>query len=447
MEPAAVKFMGAFVPEFYYFMMSVLMFFIHIGFMVYEGGAVRSKNVLATMQKNYLTLSSIGIGFFLFGWWVYNGWPLFPLEGPMMGPWTDEAGLSELEKGVFGLTKASYPWSPNMGPHLGDNLTGVFWFAFALFAMTTASILSGAIVERAKMGAYLILSVILGSFLWLVAAAWGWHYAGWLLIKFGFHDFGCAAVVHGCAGFFTLGVLVNLGPRIGKFKNGIPQPILPHNLPMTLLGLMLIYGGFYGFLGACLIYCPGYTVETTIFGTPMTLASLGVNTTIAMVSGFMGAYISSRSEPFFTLSGGLAGIIGCSAGLDLYHPMLTMPIAFGFGFVMPKVALFIEKKGIDDVVGAFSVHGFCGVLSPIVCGIVASGFPNPNGYPSVNIGGQLLGSLIICVGLGLIPGYVISLVLKKLDLLRVSDGIETKGLDISEIGSEGYPERASYVNR
>ena len=231
MEADAIKFMGDFVPEFYYFMMSVLMVFIHIGFMVYEGGAVRSKNVLATMQKNYLTLASVGVSFFLFGWWTYNGFPLFPVTGPLIGPWSNADKLTDLGKEILGLAEAAYPWSPNMGPHLGDNLTGVFWFAFALFAMTTASILSGALLERAKMGAYMLLSVILGSFLWLVAAAWGWHYAGWMLTKLGFHDFGCAAVVHGLSGLFTLGVLINIGPRKGKFVNGKPVPILPHNLP------------------------------------------------------------------------------------------------------------------------------------------------------------------------------------------------------------------------
>ena len=441
MEADAVKFMGAFVPEFYYFMMSVLMVFIHIGFMVYEGGAVRSKNVLATMQKNYLTLASVGVSFFLFGWWTYNGFPLFPMDGPLIGPWSNADSLTDLGKEVLGLVEASYPWSPNMGPHLGDNLTGVFWFAFALFAMTTASILSGALLERAKMGAYMLLSVILGSFLWLVAAAWGWHYAGWMLTKLGFHDFGCAAVVHGLSGLFTLGVLINIGPRKGKFVNGKPVPILPHNLPLTLLGLMLIYAGFYGFLGACVIYCPGYTVETSIFGTPMTLASLSVNITIAMVAGFMGSYVGSKGEPFFTLSGGLAGIIGCSAGLDLYHPMMTLPIAFAFGWVMPKIALFLEKRGIDDVVGAVSVHGFCGSLSPLVCGLVAGGFFNPGGYPPISFGGQLLCSLILCIGLGFIPGYLISLGLKKMNMLRASDVAERDGLDIIEIGSEGYPER------
>lgn len=256
MSPEAQEFLGTFVAESFYYWASVFMLLIHAGFLAYEGGASRTKNVLATMVKNLITLSSVGLAFFFFGWWVYNAFPFFPVTGAILGPWTNPEA-SEAVKSAMPLVEASYPWSPALAPNLGDHLTGVFWFAFALFAMTTASILSGALIERVKIGAYIILSIILGGFTWVVAAAWGWSPFGWLLTSFGYHDFGCSAVVHGVSGFFTLGVLLNLGPRIGKYdQQGRPRPILPHNLPLTMVGLMLIFVGFYAFLAACVIFDP-----------------------------------------------------------------------------------------------------------------------------------------------------------------------------------------------
>jgi ammonium transporter, Amt family len=329
--------------------------------------------------------------------------------------------------------EASYPWSPALGPNTADHLTGVFFFAFALFAMTTASILSGALIERVKVGAYLIMSIVLGSFTWVVAAAWGWSAFGWLFTKFGYHDFGCSAVVHGVSGFFTLGVLLNLGPRIGKYDaNGKPRPILPHNLPLTMVGLMLIFVGFYAFLAACLIFLPGYTGEFTIYATPMTLASVGVNTTLALAAGLVGAYISSKSDPFFTISGGLAGIISVGAGMDLYHPTVVIILAFIGAFLMPKVIVAIEKMGIDDAVGAVGVHGFCGLFGSVVVGIA-----------SINLLGQVVGALVCIVLLGFLPGYGTSWLLKKFNLLRVPRDEEIAGLDLADLGAEGYPEYAT----
>lgn len=443
MSPEAQEFLGTFVAESYYYWASVFMLIIHAGFLAYEGGASRTKNVLATMVKNLLTLSSVGLSFYFFGWWVYNAFPLFPLTGGVLGPWTNPEA-SETVVAAYPLVEAAYPWSAALAPNMGDNLTGVFWFAFALFAMTTASILSGALIERVKIGAYIILSIVLGSFTWVVAAAWGWNAFGWFFTEFGYHDFGCSAVVHGVSGFFTLGVLLNLGPRIGKYdEQGNPRPILPHNLPLTMVGLLLIFVGFYAFLAACVIFLPGYDAETTIYGTPMTLASIGVNTTLALASGIIAAYISSKADPFFTISGGLAGIISVGAGMDLYHPALTILVAFIGAFLMPKVAIFIEKMGIDDAVGAFGVHGFCGLFGAMSVGIVASGYPQAEGVPVTGFLGQFIGTFICTVVLGFIPGYGTSWLLKKFNLLRVSHEEEIEGLDIADLGVEGYPEYAT----
>ena len=440
MSPESQEFLATFVSESYYYWASVFMLLIHVGFLAYEGGAARSKNVLATMVKNLLTLSIVGLTFFFFGWWVYNAFPLFPFQGGIVGPWTDPNSEGVVGE-VLGLVQASYPWSPALGPNLGDNLTGVFWFAFALFAMTTASILSGAVMERIKIGAYAILAVVLGSFSWVVAAAWGWNPYGWFLTELGYHDFGCSAVVHGVSGFFALGVLINLGPRLGKFDSeGKPRKMLPHNLPLTLVGLMLIFVGFYAFLAACVIFAPGQQMEISIYGTPMTLASIGVSTTLALSAGIIGSYLGSKGDPFYTISGGLAGIISVGAGLDLYSPPLVILIAFMGAYTMPFVGAAVEKAGIDDAVGAVAVHGYCGTLGAMTVGVMATGYPQGEGIPLTGFFGQLAGTFICTVVLGFIPGYGVSWVMKKLNMLRVPASEELEGLDLADFGLVGYLE-------
>jgi len=253
----SLPFLKTFTAEAFFFIAAVLMILIHVGFLAYEGGVSRSKNLLATMVKNLMTLATVGLTFYFFGWWIYNAFPFWPATGPLLGPWTSADTLSDAAKAAMPLVDASYPWSDAMSPTKGDEITGVFWMVFALFSMTTASILSGACIERIKVGGYFILSIFLGSVLWVIAAAWGWNYFGWMTQLWGFHDFGCAVVVHCVSGWFTLGVLINLGPRIGKFDAaGKPKAILPHNIGLTMIGLMLIFVGFYFFLACCEYSCP-----------------------------------------------------------------------------------------------------------------------------------------------------------------------------------------------
>lgn len=447
MSPESQEFLAAFVSESYYYWASVLMLLIHVGFLAYEGGASRCKNVLATMIKNLLTLSIVGLTFFFFGWWVYNAFPLFPFQGGIVGPWTSATADGTVGE-VLELVEAAYPWSSALGPNIADNLTGVFWFAFALFAMTTASILSGAVIERIKVGAYAILAVVLGSFTWVVAASWGWNPYGWFFTQLGYHDFGCSALLHAVAGFFALGVVINLGPRVGKFDvQGKPQAIFPHNLPLTMVGLMLIFVGFYAFLAACVIFLPGQTVQETIYGTPMTLSSVGVSTTLALSAGFIGAYLGSKADPFYTISGGLAGIISAAAAMDIYSPPIVILLAFIGAYTMPFVGMAVEKAGIDDAVGAFAVHGYCGVFGSVMVGIFAAGYPQPDGIPSINFFGQVLVAIICAVLLGFIPGYGVSFVLKRFNLLRVSPEEEIEGLDLADFGIEGYPEYSLITSR
>ncbi len=156
--------------------------------------------------------------------------------------------------------------------------------------------MSGAIIERARLSAYLVLAAFLGSVVWILDAAWGWSAGGWLTMRFGFHDSIASGVVHGVAGAFTLGVLFHLGPRIGKYtKDGLARQFRPHNLHITALGLMLIFTGFYAFYGACLVIAstsfPGWA---NIYLSPATLGSITMVITMGFAGGFTGGYFASR---------------------------------------------------------------------------------------------------------------------------------------------------------
>jgi Amt family ammonium transporter len=404
--------------EVYYFWATAFMVAIHAGFLAYEMGASRAKNVLATGIKNILAFAFIVPTFFFFGWWIYLAFP---------------GGLTPSADGDAGL-----PWAMAMGPNLSDNATGVFWAAFTMFAATTASIFSGAVIERIKMSGFVLLAILLGSVLWILAAAWGWHPTGWLLTDWGFHDFGCAGIVHLVAAAFALGVLINLGPRIGKFNtDGSANNLAAHNVPMVLIGLMLIIVGFFGFLAACVIMVSG-DQWTNIYGQPMTLSAVGFNTLMGFAGGIVGAWALTR-DPFWMMSGGLGGIIAAAAGMDVYYPPLAFLLGFAGGATMKYVQDFLTMLKIDDAVGAIAVHGWCGIISLVAVGLFATGYPNPGDAPPVTMAGQIVG-LVVCFAVGFIPGYVVSYVLKVVRLLRVPDEAQAVGLDLAKVPLQAYPE-------
>ncbi len=404
--------------EVFYWWATGLMVIIHAGFLAYEMGASRLKNTLASGVKNILAFAFIIPTFFFFGWWIYLAM---------------YAGfIPDFEAGAAGT-----PWSSFMGPNLADNATGVFWGVFVLFSATTASIFSGAVLERIRMSAFIILAIILGSGAWILGASWGWHPDGWLTTRWGFHDFGAAGCVHIIAGFFALGVIINLGARIGRFDaSGNPVAIAGHSMPMTMIGLMMIIVGFFGFLAGCIIFVSGGQWET-IFGTPATLSAISFNTLMSFSGGIIGGYIMTR-QPFWMMSGALAGIFSAAPGLDLYYPPLAFLMGIIGGLVVPCADKFITKVfKLDDAVGAFSVHGVGGFIGLVGLGIF-SGFPNVNG-PDISFMGQLGGAMVMVL-LGFIPGYVVSLVMAKFNFLRVPPKAEIAGLDLVEVPLKAYPE-------
>lgn len=422
--------------EVFYYLTIPLMVLIHAGFLSYEMGASRAKNALASGIKNILAFAFIIPTFYFAGWWIYWAFPtgLSLAEGPM--------GIS----GIAYANAAASPIGEAMGPNLGDSATGVFFGAFAMFAATTASIMSGALIERIQIVGFTILAIALGSFVWILGAAWGWHADGWLVTSFGYHDFGASGVVHAIAGFFTLGVLINLGPRIGKFNaDGSANSIPGHSLPATVVGLMLIIAGFWGFLMACVIF-PGEawswssSAYASIYGTPLTLSALTFNILMGFAGGGIAAWIVTR-DPFWMMSGALGGIISVAAGLDLYWPPMAFAIAFAGGIIMPIASRVVERMGIDDSVGAVALHGVLGIWGVLAVGIFASGYPalNVEGAATTSLIGQIVGAVVMIV-LGFVSGYVVSLIVKMIGLLRVPREAEIMGLDRAKVPAVAYPE-------
>ena len=211
-------------------------------------------------------------------------------------------------------------------------------------------------------------------------------------------------------------------------------------MPMSVIGLMLVIVGFFGFLGGCIIYNGGGQ-WTNIYGQPATLSAFAFNTLMGFSGGLIGAYLTTR-EPFWMMSGGLIGIVSVAPGLDVYYPPLAFVIGMGVAAAAPLVHKFLGKRGIDDAVGAFAVHGFGGFAGLVLSGIFIAGYPNViEGSPAVNFLGQT-GGAIVLAALGFIPGYFISLLMKKMGVLRVPAHAEERGLDLVEVPAQAYPEWA-----
>ena len=205
-----------------------------------------------------------------------------------------------------------------MGAHMGGaddlengwaRINGVFWAAFLLFSWTAASIVSGSVIERIKSSGFWILAVAIGSVFWIIDAAWGWHAEGWMVQLLGYHDAYASGVIHAIAGGFALGILVVLGPRIGKFApDGTPRNINPRNPWLVTIGLFLIYTGFWGFYVACNI--PMWDIQagdevfysaTNIYLGPTTLSAITFNFLMSLAGGLLTGYIVSRGDAFWTL--------------------------------------------------------------------------------------------------------------------------------------------------
>ncbi|MEI4264245.1 ammonium transporter, partial [Roseovarius sp. D0-M9] len=287
---------------------------------------------------------------------------------------------------------------------------------------------SGSVIERIRSSALWVHAVLIGSVFWIIDAAWGWHYHGWMVKYLGYHYAYASGVIHAIAGGYALGVIMVLGPRIGKFaSDGTPRDIPPHNPWLLTIGIFLIYTGFWGFYAACNV--PLISPEA-IGGEITGVTWTATNIYLAPTS------LSAITFNFLmSLSGGLAGVITASAGNDLYHPIQAMLVGAIGVVIVYNLHQWVERTfKLDDAVGAVAVHGYAGVVGLIIAGFMLWGAPaSPfEGFATINPLGQTIGAVIMFFVLGFAPGWCVAKIQSAMGVLRIPEEVELQGLDFAE---------------
>ena len=378
--------------------MGVLVFMMQWGFAMLEGGQVRKKNVNNVMMKNMVD-------------WLI-GCVSWLLIGGVLCASIDPADFISWWQQIFGTN-----W-PNNGLDLAN------WFFGLVFCATAATIVSGGVAERIKFSAYVFISLIITAFLYpffVYLGPWGASVVPW-------HDYAGSLVVHGLGGFLALGAIMALGPRIGRFVDGKPVPILGHNIPMAVFGAFALAIGWYGFN----------------VGSSLALGDISglvcATTPLAMAGGGIGALIASKKDVLFTANGIVAGLVAICSGTDIVSPVGGLLIGLAAGLQVPIVYRLLEKFGLDDVCGVVPVHGTAGVVGAIGAGIF--GMTALGGAGDVSLINQIIASIFCIIygtGLGFILAKIAGIIFGG---LRVSEEEEMKGLDLAEHKMPAYPEEA-----
>ena len=386
------------------FITAVLVLFMQAGFAMLEAGLNAAKNVANILFKNVMDLSVGVIVFFVIGF-------------SLMYPGDDFAG-DYFGFAGFGISEEA-PEAAEMGV-LHPQVDFLFQ---VVFAATAATIVSGAVAGRMKFASYLVYSAILTGLVYPISGMWKWG-GGWL-DAMGFADFAGSLVVHAVGGFAGLAGAIVLGPRIGRFVNGRSVPLPGHNLAFATLGVLILWVGWYGFNpGSQLAFTGQANTDATVL--------IAVNTTLAAAAGAVLAMIVSwvlfkRPDLTMALNGALGGLVGITANCDCVSNCEALTIGAVAGILVVAGVLLLDKLKIDDPVGAWPVHGLCGIWGGLATGIFG-------GHPMV---AQIIGSVAIPVW-AFVTMLVVFLVLKSAGILRVSAEEEQAGLDVSEHGMHAY---------
>jgi Amt family ammonium transporter len=396
------------------FICAVLVIFMQAGFALVETGLNSSKNAVNIMFKNYMDFVVGAILFFLVGYGI-------------MYPGTDDK--AHIIPNVFGFAQVGVPDNDDKAlptataAHpLGNQVNFLFQVAFAA---TAATIVSGSVAGRIKFPAYLIYTAVISAFIYPVSGMWQWG-GGWLADK-GFIDFAGSLIVHCVGGFAGLAGAIALGPRLGRFVDGKPVAMPGHNIPYVALGVFILMIGWYGFNPGSQLMFTGATNTNLVM-------KVAVNTTLAGCAGsfiamIVGWVMFGKSDLTFALNGGLAGLVAITANCHIVTNMESLAIGGIAGVVVIAGILLLDKLQIDDPVGAFPVHGCCGMWAGIATGIFGDG---------ANLGVQLLGTVVYAVW-ALSTSLVLFYAIKACGLLRVDAEEELAGLDICEHGMYAYP--------
>ena len=385
-----------------------LIFFMHAGFAMLEAGQVRSKNVANQLTKNMLTWSVGVIIYFLVG-----------------------AGVSSLVGG------GANPF----GYIAGGSDAWIGWLFGAVFAMTAATIVSGAVAGRAKLRAYVTYTILLAAVIYPVVTGLTW--AGGFLndIGPGFQDFAGGMIVHGMGGIAGLTAAWVLGPRMDRYNEDGSVNIIPgHSLTFAVLGTLILCFGWYGFnvgTAASVFVVEEGSVALGAFAD--TVGRVALTTTLGMAAGAIGAATAAlaktgKVDTLYVANGMLAGLVGITSNTNAITWVGALVIGILAGAQLPVVFEFIEKRlKIDDVCAVFPVHGSAGVLGAVLFPIFA--IP---GY-SVSFVGQIAGVAVIA-GWTIVATAIVFGVLKLIGQARVSPEHEREGLDVAEHGVNTYPE-------
>lgn len=395
---------------------AALVFMMQAGFAMVEVGLTRAKNTANILMKNMMDFCLGALAFFFVGWGLMYG--------------------SDKLSGLFGWGEFSLlgvdaeAWPNKMKD----------WFFQVVFAATAATIVSGAVAERIKFKAYLIYTVFITALVYPVAGHWIWG-GGWLA-KMGFHDYAGSTVVHSIGGWAALMGAIILGPRIGKYvtvKGKTTAKAIPgHNLTFAMLGVFLLWFGWYGFN-------PGSSLN----GNDPFIAHVAVTTTLGAAAGALASMIVSwiwfkKPDVSMTMNGALAGLVAITAGCYVVDPIAAIIIGLVGGVIVVfSVELLDKGLHIDDPVGAVSVHLVNGIWGTLAVGLFAvpdrisglSGLLYGGGLKA--LGTQALGVLAVGAWVVATMGAVF-LVMKALKSLRVSAKEELQGLDINEHGADAY---------
>lgn len=411
------------IDTFWVLVAAVLVFFMNLGFASLEAGMARSKNTVNILSKNFIVFAVSSLGFMLLGW------------GLMFGGDNGFIGTEHLF--ILGSSDVSF---------YNDTLTSnvPFWgkFFFQLvFCGTAATIVSGAVAERIKYVSFILFSFVLTLIIYPIVGHWVWG-GGWLS-DLGFLDFAGDTVVHSLGGWAALAGALVLGPRIGKYgKDGKPKAIPGHNMSLAVIGLFVLWLGWFGFN-------PGSTMS---FQNPSDVMHILMTTNTSAIMAVLTSTITSwifigKPDLGMTINGCLAGLVAITGGCAYISIVDSLIIGAMAGVLVVVLVLFFDRIHVDDPVGATSVHLGCGVFGTICVGLFAQeGVTTLSAVNGLFYGGgwgllgiQLVG--ILSVGAFVfVSTYIFWWILKKTVGIRVSGEEEIAGLDIGEHGNFAYPD-------
>ncbi len=300
------------------------------------------------------------------------------------------------------------------------------WFFQMVFVATTASIVSGALAERAKLWSFFVFTIVLTAIIYPLVGAWTWG-EGWLYAM-GFQDFAGSTIVHSTGGWAALSGAIVIGARKGKFRqDGTVKPTPPSNVPAVTLGVFILWMGWFGFNGGSQLALGGVVDAVAI-------SNILVNTNLAAAAGVMAAIslsrpILGRVDLLAGLNGAIAGLVAITAGPDIVEHYWAIVIGAVGGGISVAGLKVLEYFKIDDVVGAIPAHLFSGIWGTLAVCIVAGG----------NLFVQISG--ILAIGVTVFGTTMLTWVLIDKTLgTRVSPNVEAMGQDVGELGIEAYPE-------